>query len=296
VDLLREMAVFAHVVDEESFSSAGRKLGLTTSAVSRHVSRLEAHLGARLLQRTTRSLTLTELGQQVYVVSCRVLESSREMSALAGSYSEKPTGIIHLTASVVFGETWLAPRLPGFLAKYPGVGLRVTLVDRTVDLIEKGVDIAVRISSELSPGLAARPLCKFSYVLVASPQYTQRHGAPLEPQNLIEHPCIYLGYGRFGNTWSFRRKDESVDVLVPSRMTINNSSAIVAAARADGGIGLVPSFAAREFLVNGSLVRVLPDWEIDKPYVGDIHAVYTPGRHMAPKIRALIDYLAGATE
>lgn len=292
--MLNEMAIFSQVVDSGGFSAAARHLGLATSAVSRHVSRLEAHLGGRLLQRTTRSLALTELGQQVYAACTRMLSTAREIHALAGSYSARPNGIIRVTAPIVFGQVWLAPKLPGFLDLYPEIDVRLTLVDRTVDLIEEGVDLAIRIARELAPGLAARPLCSMRYVLVASQGYLARHTAPATPEALREHRCSHLGYGAFGDCWTLRRGDTSVNISVPARLTINNSAAILAMVEADGGIGLVPDFTARAALHEQRVQQILPDWEFCAPYTGEVHAVYTPGRHLALKIRVLIDYLASA--
>lgn len=292
MEMLREMAIFAEVVERGGFSAAARKLGLTTSAVSRHVSRLEAQMGGRLLHRTTRSLSLTELGGQVHEGCVRMLSTAREIHALAGSYSARPNGVIQVSAPVVFGQVWLAPKLPRFLELHPEVDVRLTLVDRTVDLIEEGIDLAIRIATELAPGLAARPLCAMRYVLIASEHYLEQHGIPLEPQALSQHQCIYLGYSAFGKHWSLQRDDDIVTVEVPSRLTINNSAAIIAAVESGGGIGLVPDFAARAAIDAGRLVPVLPEWRLCEPYMGSIHAVYIPGRHMALKTRVFIDYLA----
>ena len=289
--MLKEMAIFAQMVDSGGFSAAARHLGITTSAVSRHVTRLEAHLGGRLLLRTTRALSLTELGGQVHAACTRMLSTAREVHAMAGSYSARPNGVIRVSAPVVFGQTWLAPRLPGFLDAYPEVDVRLTLVDRKVDLAEDGVDLAIRIARELAPGLAARPLCAMRYVLIASPDYLRNHPAPVTPRKLTQHRCCHLGYGSFGGEWTLMRGEERVRITVPARLTINNSAAIVSMIEAGGGIGLVPDFAARNALAAGRVLQVLPTWEFDAPYTGSVHAVYTPGRHVALKVRALIDYL-----
>jgi DNA-binding transcriptional LysR family regulator len=294
MEMLREMAIFAQVVDSGGFSSAARQLGLTTSAVSRHVSRLESHLGGRLLQRTTRSLSLTELGGQVHAACARMLSTAREIQALAGNYSARPNGIIRVTAPVVFGQVWLAPKLPGFLDAYPEVDVRVTLVDRTVDLIEEGADLAIRIARELAPGLAARPLCDMRYVLAAAPAYLAGHPAPATPQDLREHRCTHLGYPPFGDSWTLQRGHDKVSLNVPARLTINNSAAILAVVEAGGGIGLLPDFTARSALAEGRVRQVLPEWEFCEPYAGAVHAVYMPGPHLALKVRAFIDYLVAA--
>lgn len=291
MEMLNEMAVFAQVVDSGGFSAAARQLGITTSAVSRHVSRLEAHLGGRLLLRTTRALSLTELGQQVHGACVRLLGTAREVHAMAGSYGTRPTGVIRVSAPVVFGQTWLAPRLAGFLDACPEVDVRLTLIDRTVDLAEEGVDLAIRIARELAPGLAARPLCAMRYVLVAAPAYLASHPAPDTPEQLPRHRCCHLGYDRFGSSWTMARDGRQVRIEVPARLTINNSAAIVALVEGGGGIGLVPDFAADAALRAGRVRQVLPEWEFCEPYTGTVHAVYTPGRHVALKVRALIDYL-----
>ena len=292
--MLNEMAIFSQVVDSGGFSSAARTLGLTTSAVSRHVSRLETHLGGRLLHRTTRSLALTELGREVFTGCTRMLSTAREIHALAGSYSARPNGVIRVTAPIVFGQNWVAPKLAGFLDLYPEIDVRLTLVDRTVDLIEEGVDLAIRIARDLAPGLAARALCAMKYVLVASPNYLARHGLPATPEALGGHRCSHLGYGPFGESWTLRRGETSVNVKVPARLTINNSAAILAMVEAGGGIGLVPDFTARAALDAQRVQLVLPEWEFCEPYTGVVHAVYMPGRHLALKVRVFIDYLATA--
>jgi len=293
MDMLKEMAVFAEVVESAGFSAAARKLGLTTSAVSRHVGRLEAHLGGRLLHRTTRSLALTELGAQVHAGCMRMLGTAREIHAMAGTYRARPNGIIRVTAPVVFGQVWLAPRLPAFLARYPEVEVRLNLVDRTVDLIEEGVDLAIRIASDLAPGLAARPLCAMRYLLVGAPNYLDRHGAPGTPEQLAEHPCIHFGYPPFGSHWTLERGQERRSVQVSAPLVINNSGAILAAVEAGAGIGVVTDFSAAAGLAAGRVRAVLPEWEMGAPYTGSVHAVYMPGPHLALKVRALIDHLVG---
>jgi len=291
MEMLKEMAIFAQVVDSGGFSAVARPLELTTSAVSRHVSRLEAHMGGRLLHRTTRSLSLTELGQQVHAACVRMVSTAREVHALAGSYSARPNGTIRVSAPIVLGQVWLAPKLPGFLARYPEVNVELQLMDRKIDLIEEGMDLAIRIATELAPGLAARTLGPVSYVLVASQQYLDAHGEPQSPHELPAHQCSYLGYARFGDAWSLRRGSETASIRVPSRLTINNSAALMAVVEAGGGIGLVPDFTARPALAQQRVRQVLPEWIFDEPYAGTVHAVYMPGPHLALKVRAFIDYL-----
>lgn len=292
IKLLNEMAVFAQVVDHGGFSAAARQLGVSTPAVSRHVGRLEKHIGGRLLHRTTRSIALTELGQQVYVGCARVLENAREVRALAGQYGARPMGVVRVSAPVVLGQVWLAPQLATFLARNPEVNVQVTLVDRRVDLVEEEVDLAIRIASEIAPGLACRQLGKMHYVLVASPGYLSQRGHPTEPGALAEHQCVLLGYGPFGNELTLSRAGAEVKVKMQPRAALNNSAAILAVVEAGGGIGLIPHFTARASLLACRVLQVLPEWEFGPPYTGNIQAVYTPGRYLALKTRALIDHLA----
>lgn len=290
--MLKEMAIFSEVVDCGGFSAAARKLGLTTSAVSRHVSRLELFLGGRLLQRSTRAMALTEMGERVHAACLRMLVSAREVQALASDYSARPNGTVRVSAPVAFGQIWLAPRLPAFLDRYPDINLSLTLVDRKVDLIEDGVDLAIRIAADLAPGLAARRLCPIAFILVATSAYLAAHRTPEVPADLHQHRCFYLGYGEFDGRWTLRRGEEQARIELASRATFNNSAAIMAAVEADGGIGLVPDFAGAAALADGRCQRLLPAWTVVTPSVGAAHAIYTPGRHLALKTRVLIDFLS----
>ncbi len=285
------MAVFVQVVDSGGFSAAARQLGMTTSAVSRHVARLEKQMGGRLLQRTTRSVSLTELGAHVHAGCTRMVAAAREVQAMAGSYSVRPTGVIRVTAPIVFGQVWLAPRLTGFLALHPEVDVRLNLVDRTVDLIEEGDDLAIRIAREVAPGLVARHLCDMGYALVASVAYAATYGLPGAPDALADHAFVCLRHSEMEGSWDMQRDGQTVTVTVPTRVSINNSAAVMAAVEAGGGIGLVSDFVARPAIAAGRVVQVLPGWTVAEPHTRAIHAVYVPGRHIALKIRALIDYL-----
>lgn len=289
--MLEEMAVFAQVVDSGGFSAAARHLGMTVPSVSRHVSRLEKHLGGRLLLRSTRSHSLTEIGQEVYA-ACQVLVTqAREVHAIADRFGSSPSGLLRVAAPIVFGETWLAPRLPAFMDAYPDVRLQVSLKDGIADLIDEGIDVALRITPAPDPGLASRPLLKVGYVLVASDAYLATHPAPVRPTDLLDHRCIYLGYGRFGRQWSFQRGTEKEALSIPHEVSINNSAAILRMVEAGGGIGLVPDFTARAALSQGRVRQMLQDWSIGGSYTATVHAIYTPGRHLALKVRAFIDYL-----
>lgn len=299
MELLDEMVVFARVVDSGGFTAAARALGLTNSAVSRSVARLEAQLGARLLNRTTRSVSLTELGAEVYPGCARVAQTAREVQALAGRYALAPQGRVRVSAPTVFGETWLAPLLPAFLARWPQVQVDLMLIDRLVDLADEGYDLALRITrpGAVAPGLVARPLGEVRYLMVAAPAYLRRHGMPAEPSQLADHTFIWLGYPPFEDRLEFQRDGSGGPIQVRGPLRVNNSRAILVAVEAGLGIGIVPDFAAAAGLRARRLKAVLPRWPLAGAYEPRVlHAVYTPTRHLPPKVRVLIDHLAAAAK
>ncbi|MDH0863919.1 LysR family transcriptional regulator [Mitsuaria sp. GD03876] len=288
-----EMAVFAQVVESGSFSAAGKRLSLPTSSVSRHVARLEKQLGARLLDRSTRAISMTELGQQVYAACRRMTAAAQDVHAMAGVYGAKPIGTVRVSAPVVFGQLWIAPRLPEFVARHPEVNVDLMLTDRTVDLIEEGIDIAFRIAREIAPGLVSRRLMTIGQQLVASVDYAKRHPLPTEPSALNDHALIQFNFERF-ERWTFQREGEECQVLPASRIRSNNSGATLAMVEAGGGIGLMPAYVAAPGIAAGRLVPVLPEWRLHETFCSDVHMVYTPGKHLPLKTRALIDFLVGA--
>ncbi len=289
--MLNEMMVFAQVAESGSFSAAARHLGLEPSSVSRSVARLERHLGARLLHRTTRALALTEVGEHVFKECMAIAATARGIQSLANHFRAKPRGTLRLSAPVAFGQLWLAPRLPGFIEQCPEVDLRVTLIDRPVDLIDDGVDLVIRIADQWPAGLAVRKLLPVRYLLIAAPDYLARHGTPQAPADLLSHRCLYLGQGAFGATWNMARGKDAATITVGSRFTLNNSVAIAGAVEAGAGIRLIPDFSARGGLASGRLVEVLPDWGFGAPYKRDVSVLYLPGPNVPHKTRAFIDYL-----
>ena len=291
MQLFNEMAAFAHVVRCGGFSQAARVLGVEPSSMSRSVARLEKSLGARLLVRSTRALALTEMGSHIYAECEKLLAAARNVHDLAGQYGTRATGLLRVSAPVAFGQVWLAPRLAGFIDAFPDVDLQVVLDDRPIDLIDERVDVAVRITQAPPPGFAALRLCAAPYVLIASPGYLKAHGAPQRPEALAGHRCLHLGYGAFGPAWPFKRGDEIIAVTVSGRYSIGNSLALAAVVAGGAGIGLIPEFSAAQGLADGTLVRVLPDWQLTETYERAAYLIYTAGPHVAPKIRALLDFL-----
>ncbi|WP_218243953.1 LysR family transcriptional regulator [Comamonas fluminis] len=297
--LVPEMLVFAKVVELRGFAAAARQLGLTTSAVSRSVGRLEAHWGARLLHRTTRSVSLTELGAEVYAGCAQMARLAREVHATAGHYGDTPRGTVRISAPVVFGDIWLAPQLPALRQRWPAVEISMQLSDRMVDLTEEGLDLAIRITTpaQLPPGLVARALRPVRYIAVASPAWLQQLPSPLtHPRDLADLPCITLGYGDFQNQLRWEpvaaHNPAPVELAVHTPITVASSTGIVTLALQHQGVGIAADFAAEQALADGRLVQLLPGWQLCGGYAErTAYALYPPTRHLPLKVRALIDHL-----
>ena len=325
--LVAEMLVFAKVVELRGFAAAARQLQLTTSAVSRSVGRLEAHWGVRLLHRTTRTLSLTEQGAEIYAGCAQLSRQAHDIHATAGHYGDTPRGTVRITAPTVFGDTWLTAQLPALRQRWPQVQLAITLSDHAVDLSQQGLDLALRITrpEHLPPNMVARALKPVHYIAVASPQYLQSLGSALHhPGQLAELgqrgqvQCIALGYGDFQNRlqWIARQPapgtaaakasalasmstssptTEMAEMELPCALSVASSTGIAALALQHQGIGLMADFAAEAALNSGSLVRVLPAWQLTGGYGPRMaYALYLPSRHLPLKVRALIDHLVAA--
>ena len=288
MDRLASMEVFVKVAEQGSFSAAARALGLSKSAVSKHVTALEERLGVRLLNRTTRRLALTEVGFAYRHSAARLVAEIDEVETLAGRHSVEPRGRLKIAAPVSFAITRLAPLLPEFLARHPHLEVELSLNDRFVDLLEEGFDLAVRVGTLRDSSLIARRLALARMVCVASPPYLERRGVPQHPDDLRHHACLRYTYGRNPDVWEFRRGGERVTVKVGGPIAANNGEVLVAAAV--GGLGIVcpPDFIGAGELERGRLVPILSEWTIEPV---PVHAVFPPQRQLSAKLRVLIDYL-----
>ena len=300
---LADLEVFAHVVERSGFAAAARELGLTTSAVSRSVGRLELRLGVKLLHRTTRALSLTEVGAEVHEACQHMLQSAEEAVSLASAHRQQPQGMLRISAPVVFGDLWLAPLLPHFCSQWPQVHVQLSMSDAMVDLNAQGIDLAIRISTHdaLPQSLVAHPLREVRYLLVAHPDYLKAHPALKSPADLAAHRCMTLGYGAFQNTVEFIPADATdasvappVKVRLNTPLTIASSLGLLQALRSDAqtGIGLVVDFVAEPAIATGQLVQVLPQWQLTGSYAPRMaYAVHAPGPRIPPKLRAMLDFL-----
>lgn len=293
MDRLAEMEVFVRVVDEGGFSAAARALNMSKSAVSKRVASLEDRLGARLINRTTRRLALTDAGTTFYARAARILAEAEEAEAAVSSLQAAPRGVLRVNAPVSFGLNHLGGLLPGFLARYPDLSVDLVLNDRFVDLVDEGFDLAIRITSLEDSSLIARRLCGLHRILVASPDYLDRHGVPDHPDDLRDHACLLYTYLRRSGEWTLHTGDgRAARVQVnAAALSANNGDVLGEAAIQGLGITMMPTFIIGEALASGRLVRVLPDWE---DLSGGIYAVWPSGRFIPAKVRAFVDLLVDA--
>jgi len=290
---LREIECFIAVAELGSFVKAADALGISKAAVSRTVLELEARLGSRLMQRTTRRLSLTEAGT-LYLERCKqIVAALEEADDLLSAGAAKPTGLLRINAPLTFGVLHLAPLWPMFMEQHEDVALDITLSDRIVDIIDEGYDLAIRIARLSDSSLVHRKLTSTSLHVCASPAYLDKHGTPSHPQDLAQHQTISYSYNQSKDEWQFGGPEGPVSVRINSRMHVNNGDSCVQAAL--GGIGITrqPTFMIDQYLRSGQLVPVLTDYT--SPELG-IYAVYPSRAHLPAKVRAMLDFLSGAFE
>ncbi len=285
------MNAFAAVVEAGSFTGAAGAKGLSKAALSRHVAQLEDRLGVRLLNRTTRRLSLTEAGRAFYEGCQRMLSEAEAAEVQVTALAARPRGVLRLSAPVSFAYWYLNPLLGPFLEACPELELDLVLGDRVVDLVEEGFDAAVRIGRLADSTLIAKRLCGLESYLVAAPGYLERAGVPQDPRALKAHNCLLYSYRQEGRHWRFQGSEGSVAVEVSGRALANNGDVLLSLALAGQGIALLPSFFAAEALRAGRLKRLLPGWRIGQDDA--VSVVYPARRNAPPKLRALLDFLAG---
>lgn len=288
MDLLAAFRTFVRVVETGSFSAVAADLNTTQPTVSRQVAALEAHLGARLLTRTTRRLVLTEDGQVLYEHAQRAIEAADEAQDAVGLRKRKPTGLLRLATPVVFGRLHVLPRLPAFLMRYPDVGIDLVMNDSITDLVEEGIDLAVRIGDLTDPGLVAKRLGTTRRITVASPGYLAQRGEPRHPDDLTGHDCVVYTRLATGPRWTFLGAEGVLTVEVTGRFRVNNSEGVRDAVLRGLGVGVVPNWLFVDEIERGAVRVILTAFE-PKPL--PISAVYPSRRFLAMKVRAMIDFL-----
>jgi DNA-binding transcriptional LysR family regulator len=289
VDRLAAIQVFAQVVEAGSFAKAAERLGFSTSATSRHVAELEAHLQTRLLNRTTRRVSLTESGRAFYERSVQLLADLAEAEEEASSAAVVPRGTIHLTTAVNFGVRHVAPAIAAFLERHREVRFDVSLSDRVVDLVEEGFDLAIRIGAPGADNLVARKLAETRLVPCASPRYLASHGAPKTPEELAGHNCLTYEYVSPRHVWRFRdRAGAERAVRVSGRLHSNNGDLLAELAAEGAGIVFEPAFIVGPEVRAGRLVPLLQEFV---PPPVPIYALYPSRKHLSAKVRRFVEFL-----
>ena len=282
------LAIFAKVVEIRSFAGAATELKLSKATVSKAVSRVEARLGARLINRTSRQFALTDAGRQLAGRAAHILAEGEAAEDAALAHAALPRGLVRLAAPMSFGVLHVAPLLPEFLAKYREVSVDLHLSDAMVDLIGEGFDAAIRIAILSDSSLVARRLCEMQPYLVGSPAYLTKHGRPQHPVDLAEHRSIGYGYTMTPETWRFTKDGRSATVRPSGPLRVNNGDAMLPALIAGTGIGVLPEFILREALAAGRLERLMPDWSLP---AAAVYWVTPPGGPRPKRVEVLADFL-----
>jgi len=287
MDRLTSMTVFTKVVENTGFSAAGRRLNMSATMVSNHIQSLEEHLGVRLLNRTTRKLSLTEAGRAYYERCSQILAEIAEADEAVGELQSTPRGVLRLNIAQAL-QPVIGRTIAEYVARYPEASVDMTMTDRMVDLVEEGFDLAVRIPPVAAANLIVRRLTSFRLVLCGAPAYLARHGTPAVPSDLAAHNCLNYQYHPFGQDWRFTSGSGEVTVRISGNFRCNSAVALCAAAVRGQGLLLVPRFLVAEDLRAGRLVSLLSDL---LPIEFGVEALYPHRRHLSAKVRAFIDLL-----
>ncbi|QNF15564.1 LysR family transcriptional regulator [Aeromonas jandaei] len=287
MDRLTALRVFVSVVEQGSLSGAGEKLDMSRAMVSRYLAELESWMGARLLHRTTRRLSLTGPGEEALNRARAMLALGEEMEQIAVKGDDAPKGQLRITSSYSLSEALLVGASNDYLAQYPGTAIDILLLDRTVNLVEERIDLAVRITNDLDPNLVARRLGTCHSVVCASPAYLANHPAPQKVQDLALHNCLTYTY--FGKSlWEFNGPDGPESVPVSGNLSANISNLLLEATLGGAGISLQPRYSAQPYLERGELVPLLTQWQ---PKRLGVYGVYATRKQMSPLLRSFLDFL-----
>jgi DNA-binding transcriptional LysR family regulator len=288
MDLFKAMSVFVKVAETGSLTAAAVALDISNPSVTRHLADLEGHLGARLFNRSTRRLSLTETGAAFLERSKQLLFDLEEATSAANSSTASPGGTLRINAPISFAVSHLARVLPHYSERYPKVSLDVTLSDRVVNLVEEGYDLAIRIGRIQDSSLVARKIAPVRLLLCAAAAYLERHGTPLVPSDLKQHHCLSYSYAATPDEWQFEHAGENHVVRIKGPMHANNGDLLREAALAGMGIILQPSFIVGDDIRSNKLITLLPGYTAAMTH---IYAVYPSRQHLSAKVRTFVDYL-----
>ncbi|UVL02976.1 LysR family transcriptional regulator [Pseudomonas sp. B21-047] len=288
MDRLNAMRVFVTVVDLGSQSAAADHLQLSRPVVSRYLAELEEWVGARLMQRTTRKLSLTAAGQETLPRCRQLLELAGDLQVAVRQPDDAPRGALRISVSTSFGQAQLVDAVAAYVRRYPGVNVELQMLDRTVNLVDERIDLAIRTSNDLDPNLIARRLTVCRSVVCAAPGYLHEHGTPQRVEELSGHNCLTHAY--FGHSlWHFEVQGHAIAVPVEGNISANEAMTLQKAALAGAGIAMLPTYQAAAALRTGALVRLLPE---ARPRELNLNAVYTSRKHMPATLRSMLDFLA----
>ncbi|AZF05406.1 LysR family transcriptional regulator [Pseudomonas sp. R5-89-07] len=290
LDRLTGLIAFARTASLGSYTAAARDLSVSPSAVSKSVQRLEEHLGLRLFSRTTRSLTLTPEGRELYERALRVIREIEDIEQTAVASRGEPSGTLKVTAPLPIGVNILAPALPAFRERYPKLVVDLRLGDQFADIIEQGIDVAIRVGNLADSRLVSKPLGPHRICTFASPGYLARKGKPRNIDDLVNHDCINFRYQSSGQAlrWPFQVGERVVEITPDATITIDVSDAVAATLAAGGGIGISPTYVAAPYVMRGELVPVFPEYAVDR-FV--ITALWPESRRGNPNVKVFVDFL-----
>ncbi|MBD1574583.1 LysR family transcriptional regulator [Vibrio sp. S17_S38] len=290
ISLLPDLATFILVVNKGSFTAAAKELGVTPSALSKLITRLEASLSVKLFERTTRTLQITQSGQKIYQQSVAMVNAAQQAVDISNAEHSEPVGTITVAAPKAFLSIVLQPIVTPFLQRYPNIELKLKVSDGDINMLEQGIDIMFRLTDAPYENLISRELGKVNLSLCASPKYLTLKGLPTHPTDLMHHDCLYLGETKTDHIWNFFRKNETHTIPVSGRYAVNHSQMRLNGVKDGLGIGIFPDFVIREAVKNGEVVEVLQDWTIKGNYHGVIAMQYAPSKYMPARLRVFIDY------
>ena len=293
MNLFSNIELFTKTIEAGSFSELGRQLHMAPSSISRQINSLEKELGVRLIQRTTRKISLTEAGQIYYERVSKILGDLDDAQQAISQLQAKPKGILRINAAIPFGERKLVPVIPDFLSRYPELRIDLTLEDRAIDLVEARVDLAIRIGKLDDSSIVARKLADNKFVVCGSKQYFATHGQPHVPEDLLHHNCIINKNVYNSNTWQFRKDNSMQNIAISGNFQSNTGGAVYRATMSHLGIAVLPTWFIGEDVKQGLLQTVLEDYEVSLPALtqSGIFALYPAGQYLPPKVRVFIDYL-----
>ncbi|MBY8291081.1 LysR family transcriptional regulator [Vibrio fluvialis] len=291
IGLLPDLATFILVVNEGSFTAAAHKLGVTPSALSKLITRLELALSVKLFERTTRKLIITQAGQKVYDQCLVMVNAAQQAVELSGSDHTEPSGALTVAAPEAFLNSVLQPFVVPFLKQYPQIQLKLRAADGEIDLFKHNIDVAFKLTDKPDENLVLRELCKTNLVLCASPDYLEERGVPTHPTQLTEHDCLYLAETDTDHLWDFLKDDEFHTVSVSGRYAVNHSQMRLNGVKNGLGIGIFHDFVVQDALAEGKVVQLLKDWTIKSNYHGAIAMQYAQTKYMPARLRVFIDYV-----